>query len=97
MYFDEFNVFYSYKEVLVNGRKQGVTKKTINNPRAVSALCKKSFLDTFKRLWEHSNGTATFTYLQLKSKATLYQQQWGAIKNQLGCWTEKPKGLMNFT
>lgn len=84
-------------EVLVNGRKQGVTKKSMDKLSSSSALCKKLLLDTFKCLWRDNGSAVTITYSQLKSKASLYQHLWMVAKSQLGCWTEKPKDLMDFT
>jgi len=82
--------------VLINGRKQGVTKKTMEKPSCMSSLCKKAILDTFKCL-QHDNKTIiTATYAQLKSEALLYQKLWMAGKDRLGYWTKKPQGLLNF-
>lgn len=86
-----------YCEVLVNGRKQGVTKKTMNKPSSSSVLCKKALLDVFKKMWGENSVLPPITYAQLKSKALLYQNRWTTAKSQLGCWTEKPKGLLDFT
>lgn len=85
--------------MLVNGRKQGVTKKTMDKPSSISALCKKSMLDAFKVLRRYDDGgnLATSTYGHLKSEAIAYQRLWTARKNLLGCWTEKPSWLLEFT
>lgn len=85
----------SCHEVLVNGRKQGVTKKTIDKLSGASALCKKSLLDAFKRL--RPDDDVVLTYAQVKSEATWYRHRWTTFKNQLGCWTEKSKDLLEFT
>jgi len=84
--------------VLVNGRKQGATKKTTHG---ASALCKKSLLDAFRRLRRPDDGDGATdvrrTYAQIKSDAAEYGRRWTAAKLRLGCWTTKPDGLLEFT
>lgn len=81
----------------MDGRKQGVTKKTADKPSSASALCKKSLLDAFKRL-ENGRRYADATYALVKSAAvTVYGDPWERGKRLLGCWTEKPPGLTEFT
>jgi len=91
--------------VLVNGRKQGVTKKTTDNKSngGASGLCKKSLLDAVKRLRRrrcgggHAADAAVSTYGRMKAEATGYRRCWTAGKQRLGCWTVKPEGLSEFT
>ncbi|XP_050436072.1 tRNA-specific adenosine deaminase 1 isoform X2 [Adelges cooleyi] len=90
---DEFNND-GYHEVLVDGRKQGVTKKTMDKPSSASVVCKKSLFDTFKSFNEKYS---SMTYQAVKSEATAYKQQWDEKTQQLGCWTEKSKSLIEFT
>lgn len=93
-----FGVCYRCYEVLVNGRKQGVTKKTMDQLSGASALCKKLLLDAFKRLRrDDCDAAADTTYAQIKREATSYRHRWTAVKSQLGCWTDKPESLLEFT
>ncbi|XP_050522594.1 tRNA-specific adenosine deaminase 1 isoform X2 [Daktulosphaira vitifoliae] len=84
----------SYYEVLVDGHKQGVTKKTMNKKSNMPLVCKKSLFDIFKSLKKTDNG---ITYGKVKSEALNYNSKWMEAKKNLGCWTEKPKSLIEFT
>lgn len=90
----------SRHEVLVNGRKQGATKKAVDGKAAgSSALCKKSLFDACRRLLASDGGTAgpEVTYAKAKLDATSYRSRWSAIRRRLGCWTVKPEALLDFT
>lgn len=87
-------------EVLVNGRKQGATKKAVDGKATgSSALCKKSLFDACKHLLAGDGGTAgrEVTYAKAKLDATSYRHRWSAIRRRLGCWTVKPEALLDFT
>lgn len=88
-------------EVLVNGRKQGATKKAVDGKATgSSALCKKSLFDACRHLLAGDGGTADgreVTYAQAKLDATSYRRRWAAIRRRLGCWTVKPEALQDFT
>ncbi|XP_015370760.1 PREDICTED: tRNA-specific adenosine deaminase 1 isoform X2 [Diuraphis noxia] len=95
------NVAGGRHEVLVNGRKQGATKKAVDGKATgSSALCKKSLFDACRHLLAGDGGTEgrrQVSYAQAKSGATLYRRRWAAIRRQLGCWTVKPEDLLDFT
>ncbi|XP_060876505.1 tRNA-specific adenosine deaminase 1 [Metopolophium dirhodum] len=94
------NVSGGRHEVLVNGRKQGATKKAVDGKAAgSSALCKKSLLDACRHLLAGGGGTAgpEVTYAQAKLDATSYRSRWSAVRRRLGCWTVKPEALLDFT
>lgn len=91
----------SRHEVLVNGRKQGATKKAVDGKATgSSALCKKSLFDACRHLLAGDGGIEgrrECSYAQAKSDATLYRRRWAAIRRRLGCWTVKPENLLDFT
>ncbi|XP_025193082.1 tRNA-specific adenosine deaminase 1 isoform X2 [Melanaphis sacchari] len=87
-------------EVLVNGRKQGATKKAVDGKATgSSALCKKSLLDVCRNLLVNDGDTTgrDVTYAQFKLRATSYQHRWAAVRRRLGFWTVKPETLLDFT
>lgn len=87
----------SRHEVLVNGRKQGATKKAVEGKATgSSALCKKSLFDACRHLLAGDGGREV-TYAQAKLDATSYRRRCAAIRRRLGCWTVKPEGLLDFT
>lgn len=87
--------FCSRHEVLVNGRKQGATKKAVDGKATgSSALCKKSLIDACRHLLANDRDT---TYAQIKLQATSYRDRWAAVRRRLGFWTVKPEGLSDFT
>jgi len=91
----------SRHEVLVNGRKQGATKKAVDGKATgSSALCKKSLFEACRHLFAGDGGTEgrrEVSYAQAKLDATLYRCRWSAIRRRLGCWTVKPENLLDFT
>ncbi|XP_027838823.2 tRNA-specific adenosine deaminase 1 isoform X1 [Aphis gossypii] len=89
------NVSGGRHEVLVNGRKQGATKKAVDGKATgSSALCKKSLIDACRHLLANDRD---ITYAQIKLQATSYRDRWTAVRRRLGFWTVKPEGLSDFT
>lgn len=90
----------SRHEVLVNGRKQGATKKAVDeNASGSSSLCKKSLFDSCQRLLaaeRPTEGPRDVSYAEAKLDATPYRRRWAAVKRRLGCWTVKPENLLDF-
>uniref|UniRef100_A0A2S2NEH6 tRNA-specific adenosine deaminase 1 n=1 Tax=Schizaphis graminum TaxID=13262 RepID=A0A2S2NEH6_SCHGA len=94
------SVSNGHHEVLVNGRKQGATKKAVDGKATgSSALCKKSLLDACRHLLaeDGDNTGQDITYAQVKLRATLYRHRWAAVRHRLGFWTVKPEALSDFT
>jgi len=92
--------YCSRHEVLVNGHKQGATKKAVDGKATgSSALCKKSLIDACRHMLANDGNTTgrDITYAQIKLRATSYRDRWVAVRRQLGFWTVKPDGLYDFT
>lgn len=98
-------------EVAVEGRKQGVTKKNLNQPSCRLEICKKSLFQKFvfllskfkiddlpMHLKEGHTNIQTMTYNQVKRFCTEYVQMWEKARlNIVPTWTTKPTALTEFT
>lgn len=98
-------------EVAVEGRKQGVTKKTQNRPACRLQICKKNLYKSFASLVKtagtdnlppHLTHCAskldTLPYREAKQLASEYCKMWETVRAKvMPCWTLKPANLANFT
>lgn len=86
-----------YREVVVNGRKQGVTKKDQTNGRNLLKICKFELFKSFTKLKHKLNDcNDNYTYREAKLLSKDYQANWEIVKGSLGVWTRKNPDLLNF-
>ncbi|KAI9556358.1 hypothetical protein GHT06_018932 [Daphnia sinensis] len=97
-------------EVAVEGRKQGVTKKTQNQSSCHLEICKRNLFKTFlsllrqfqvdnlpMHLKEQHTDIQSMTYNQVKRLCTDYVQMWEKVRmNVFPTWTAKPTALTEF-
>ncbi|KAK7114693.1 hypothetical protein V1264_000712 [Littorina saxatilis] len=90
-------------DVIVNGRRQGITKKNINTPAARSCICNSSILARFKLLVDEISESIPAslqkisktdldqtTYGQCKRAASEYLAAWSHLhQSLLGTWLQK--------
>lgn len=95
-------------EVAVDGRKQGVTKKTIGRPSSRLEICKKNLFQTFASIVKSAHALNvlpclsvfddTLTYYQAKQLSSDYVSCWKTIRTKvMPTWSQKPTNLTNFT
>ncbi|XP_045461939.1 tRNA-specific adenosine deaminase 1 [Harmonia axyridis] len=84
-------------EVAVEGRKQGITKKTKHLESSRLKICKAELFKRFKSLYQHVNSNIdSLNYRQYKEIAKEYQLNWNVLKYYLGKWPEKPNILLEL-
>ncbi|KAL7740412.1 hypothetical protein ACLKA6_013207 [Drosophila palustris] len=96
-------------EIVVNGKRQGVTKKKLQSPQAACAVSKYKLLESFldllhcsielrKKLQLQLPDLDRLTYAKCKSMAGDYQLAWQQLKSDyFQQWTSKPEDLLEFT
>ena len=96
-------------EVAIEGRKQGVTKKTIGRPSSRLEICKKNFFQSFasivksvhaRNVFNHlpPSTLSSITYHQAKQLSSDYMSCWETIRTKvMPTWSRKPTNLTNFT
>lgn len=89
-------------EVAVDGVKQGVTKKS-RSKNGKLKICKKElfreFVEIAQKLKLHEIYDENLTeidYLETKSLAEVYQNQWVSLKLDFKIWTKKNVQLLKF-
>lgn len=85
-------------QVIINGRKQGTTKKFIGKPSSMVDICRAKIHARYKTLADSVNDMdESVNYNDAKSNSNLYSSRWRTLKeNVLTGWTEKPKELKLF-
>lgn len=97
--FDHFSVtiISIYREVVVNGRKQGVTKKDQTKGKNLLKISKFELFKSFTKLRNKLNDcNDNYTYREAKLLSKDYQANWEILKGSLGVWTRKDPDLLNF-
>lgn len=96
-------------EVAVEGRKQGVTKKTLGRPSSRLEICKKNLFQSFASLVKSAHAQNVvlpclaviddnLTYHKSKQLSSGYVSCWETIRaNVMPTWSQKPTNLINFT
>ena len=98
-------------EVAVEGRKQGITKKTQNQPSCRLEICKKKLFQKFVNvlncfptdnlpihLKEQYSDIQSMTYNKAKRLCSDYFEMWEQTRAKiLPTWTSKPTILTEFT
>uniref|UniRef100_A0A1B6DCN8 tRNA-specific adenosine deaminase 1 n=1 Tax=Clastoptera arizonana TaxID=38151 RepID=A0A1B6DCN8_9HEMI len=79
-------------EIGVEGRRQGVTKKSRDNGRLM--ICKLELFRVFISLTGEKY--QNMSYREVKNLAKEYQNKWQLLKEKFGGWTEKPQNLSEF-
>lgn len=89
-------------EVAIDGKRMGVTKKSVHSPSAWLLICKKELLKSYWRVKEkcktNSNTKSEYlTYQSTKKLAKDYSEAWSTAKIQyFKSWTKKPNNLNQF-
>ncbi|CAL8072754.1 unnamed protein product [Orchesella dallaii] len=88
-------------QVLVNGRKQGATKKFFGKPSSMVDICRAKIFAKYDRLYRSQlsniEGFAK-SYGEAKNASANYVAAWGALKQSVFVgWTDKPSELKMFT
>lgn len=95
-------------EVSVSGKRQGVTKKQLNTPKAILKISKCGlFLQYLKllksfqifNLYSKEDNLDNLSYNNMKTLETNeYFKQWQRLKkNYFSFWTDKPENLLDFS
>lgn len=90
-------------QVVVEGKKQGVTKKNLLKKSARVKICKKELFCTFSKIFQHQSfkfkgNLRSMCYVDLKESASQYQNMWNFVKSDIfKVWTVKNKDLLRFS